>query len=521
MFEVIAISFAFVFGLLVRQLGLPSLIGFLAAGFALHEFGPPLGMPAESGDLLQHLAHLGVLMLLFTVGLKLKLGQIAQPQVLGGSLLHFLISVGFVATAGHWLLALDWTLALQVAVALAFSSTVMAAKLLEAKRELRSFHGRSAIGILVVQDILALAALAWWGDHSPSLWALLVLGLPLLRPLLYRLMDWAGHGELLILYGLLLALVLGGMGFDAVGLSGELGALSMGVLLASHPRAKELAQSLWALKEVFLVGFFLQIGMAGWPDLPALVFALAVVVLLPLKNLLFFVLLLRFRLRARSAFLAAISLSSYSEFGLILSAALMPQYLVPLALAVALSFILAAPLNRYAHPLFERLRSRLQRYELDTLHPDEQVVDIRAVEILVVGMGRTGTAAYDQLARSGKHIMGLDADPYKVALHQAAGRRVNFADGENSLMWEATQLQQLEAVILAMNDLEANVITSQSLRRNGFIGPIISHALHEDHCQQIEQAGATHAYQTMGQAGVWLAQRTLQELRFNGEEGSE
>ncbi len=93
MFEVITISFAFFFGLAVRQIGLPPLVGFLAAGFAINIFGPPLGLPEYTGETLHHVAHLGVLMLLFTVGLKLKLEQIAQPQVVGGALLHFPISV--------------------------------------------------------------------------------------------------------------------------------------------------------------------------------------------------------------------------------------------------------------------------------------------------------------------------------------------------------------------------------------------------------------------------------------------
>ncbi len=516
MFEVICISFAFFFGLAVRQLGLPPLVGFLAAGFAINFVGPGLGLPVETGKILGHVSHLGVLMLLFTVGLKLKLEQIAQPHVVGGALLHFLLSVAILGPGIYVLAGLDWNTAVLLAIALSFSSTVLAAKLLEAKRELGTFHGRTSIGILVVQDIIALAVLAFWSGQTPTIYALGLFALPLLRPLLHALLNFAGHDELLVLMGMLLALVIGGMGFTAMGLSSEIGALVMGVLLSNHPKAKELSASLWALKEVFLVGFFLQIGMSGLPDAHALVFAVVVGMLLPLKGLLFHLLLVAFRLRARTAFLSALSLTAYSEFGLIVAAVVLTDWLVPLALAVSLSFVIAAPLNRYAHPLFARWENALQRSERKSVHPDEQPSDLGDAEILIFGMGRTGTAAYEHLQPLNKRLVGLDADAYKAAAHREAGRHVLFADAEDSNFWRAVDLSGISATILAMDDVEAKLIAARTLRDKGFAGPIISHALYEDHAEQIIAAGATHTHLTMNQAGISLAQHTLGALTDGG-----
>ncbi len=129
----------------------------------------------------------------------------------------------------------------------------------------------------------------------------------------------------MVLLGLLLALVVGGYGFETLGLSSELGALAFGAMLAKHPRAGELSSALWSIKEVFLIGFFLQIGIGGLPDAQALTFAVAMTLLLPLKGALFFFLFLAFRLRARSAFLSGVSLTNYSEFGLIVASVTMPQ----------------------------------------------------------------------------------------------------------------------------------------------------------------------------------------------------
>ncbi len=512
MFEVVCISFAFFFGLAVRQVGLPPLVGFLAAGFAINLLGPGLGMPSKSGDILNHVAHLGVLILLFTVGLKLKLRQIAQPQVLGGALLHFSISVAVFTPGLHVLLETDWQTSLLLGIALSFSSTVLAAKLLESRRELAVFHGRTAIGILIVQDIIALVVLAVFSGQSPNIWALGIFLLPFLRPLLYWLLDFAGHDELLVLMGMLLALVIGGMGFTAMGLSSEIGALVMGVLLSNHRRSQELAESLWGLREVFLVGFFLQIGMSGLPDVKALLFALGVGLMLPLKGLLFFLLLTAFRLRARTSFLAAISLTAYSEFGLIVAGILLPEWIVPLAIAVSVSFVIAAPLNRMAHSLYARLEPRLQPFERTTIHPDEQPTSLGAADVLVFGMGRTGTAAYDQLKKQGLHPAGLDGDTYKARAHAEAGRNVVFADAEDSNFWRGVDVSQIKAAVLAMDDIGSKVVAARSLRAKGFSGPIISHALHEDHVERITEAGATHTYLTMNQAGIGLADRTVNVL---------
>lgn len=512
MFEVIAITFAFFFGLAVRQIGLPPLVGFLAAGFAVHAFGPALGLPAETGDILHHVAHLGVLMLLFSVGLKLKLRQLAQPQVVVSAVLHFAISVAIFAPAFHYLAGMDWNSAALLGIALAFSSTVLAAKLLEGKRELGAFHGRTAIGILIVQDIIALVVLGVWSGQTPNVWALLLLGLPFVRTVLHRLLDFAGHDELLVLMGMMLSVVVGGMGFHAMGLSAEIGALLMGVVLSTHPRASELSDSLWSLKEIFLVGFFLQIGMSGLPDAHALIFAGIAGVLLPLKGVAFFFLLVAFRLRARTAFLTSLSLTAYSEFGLIVAAGVLPEWLVPLAIAVSISFVIAAPLNRLAHPLFERWETRLQRYERKAMHPDEQPTALGDADVLIFGMGRTGTAAYHRLVAAGRRPVGLDADPYKAVAHQQAGRHAFFADAEDANFWRGVDLTHIEGAILAMDDLEAKLIAARMLRRAGFTGPVVSHALHEDHQARIREAGADHTYLTMSQAGIGLAERTLSAL---------
>ena len=506
------ISFAFVLGFVAWHVGLPPLVGFLMAGFILHAFG------VQGGEILSQIAHAGVLLLLFSVGLKLRLKSLARPEVLAGSLLHMLITGLVMGAALHWAFRLPPGIAFFLAVSLAFSSTVVAAKVLEGKRELRAFHGRAAIGILVVQDIVAVAILGAMGGGGPTPWAFAILALPLLRPVLHRFLEWSGHGELLVLYGLMLALVLGGAAFEWMGLSPELGALLLGAMLAGHRRASELSGALWGLKEVFLVGFFLQIGMTGLPSWEGMQVALILAVVLPLKALLFFLILVLFRLRARSSFLAALSLATYSEFGLIVANLavtrgwLTMDWLVILAVAVALSFVIAAPLNRYAHGLYHRWSSYLERVESRKGHPDDVPLHIGSSTLLIMGMGRVGTSAYDFLTKRKQRVIGLDSDPGKVEGHVRQGRRVLYADAEDPDLWQELDLSSVRAVLLAMPDREANIVATKQLRLAGYHGFISATAIYSEEVEAIEKAGADEVYYYYDEVGVGFAEHVWERV---------
>jgi predicted Kef-type K+ transport protein len=510
--ELVWISAAFGLGLIFSRVGLPPLVGFLLAGFALNALG------LRGGPTLEHIAHLGVLLLLFSVGLKLRIRNVVRLEVSAGSLVHLVFMLAVFYPLLRFGLGANPPAALLLAAALGFSSTVVAAKILEEKRELRSFHGRVVIGILVVQDLVAVALLAIASGGTPSPWAALLLALPLVRPLIFRFFESSGHDELLLLFGLLLALV-GGYGFGVVGLSSELGALLLGVLVAGHPRAVELSDRLWALKELFLVAFFLQIGMTGAPDLNALMLGALFALLLPVKALLFFFVLLRFGLRARTSFLAAVHLMSYSEFALIVAGVavktgwLAPEWLVTLAVTVALSFAVSAPLARSAHRLQARFEQALLRFEPDRHHPDEQPLSLGAANVLIVGMGRVGTGAYDFLKRRRTKLVGLDSDPGKVEKHRAAGRRVLFGDGEDPALWHQLPLHNIRAIMLAMPDLEAKLLSVKRLRDLGFRGLIAATGVYPEEEEAMRAAGADLTFNYYDEAGVGFAEHTWEALQ--------
>lgn len=506
------LGFAFMLGLIMRQIGLPPLVGYLAAGFILSIYG------YESNDILEEVAHAGVLLLLFSVGLKLRLKTLFRIEIFAGSLAHMAISIALVYLVLVTVFELDNQLSLMIAIALSFSSTVVAAKVLESKRELRAFHGRVAIGILIMQDLVAVAVLSAGNGVAPSPWALVLFGLLFIRPLMFRLLDISGHGELVVLYGLLLALVIGGSSFEYFGLSSELGALLLGVMLSSHKRAVELSNSLWSLKEIMLVGFFLQIGLLGHPTLEILQQALLINLLIVFKTLLFFSILVLFKLRARSSFLASLSLATYSEFGLIVANMgvnqgwLGSEWMTLLAVTVAISFAIAAPLNRHAHELYEKLERFLLRFELSKSHPDDEPINIGNSHIMIMGMGRIGTGAYDLLTQSHERVIGLDSDPIKVEMHREKGRRVLYADAEDPGFWANLKLEGVHTVMLAMPELTAKILAAKQLRKIGFTGTITTTVVFEEEIPQLQAAGADLIYNYYDGVGASFAQRSMELL---------
>ena len=205
-----ALAVAFVLGFAARLIGLPPMVGFLVAGFLIHAFG------VQSDPTIQEVADFGVTLLLFTIGLKLKIKGLARPEVWAGASLHILITVavfglglyGLALTGFSIFASLSFETAFMVAFALSFSSTVFAVKVLEDKGEMASLHGRTAIGILIMQDIFAVLFLTISTGKVPSPWAFALLGLVLLRPALFYLLDKVGHGELLPLFGLFATITL-------------------------------------------------------------------------------------------------------------------------------------------------------------------------------------------------------------------------------------------------------------------------------------------------------------------------
>lgn len=520
--DIIAIGIAFILGLGARFIGLPPLVGYLVAGFILYSAG---GRVTQT---LLEFSEIGVTLLLFSIGLKLRVGNLLMPQVWAVASLHMAIAVAVASVVIYSLgftslslfAGLDAYAVVLIAFALSFSSTVFAVKVLEEKGEMGSVYGRIAIGILIIQDIVAVVFLAVSTGKIPSVWALLLLGLIPLRPVLYAMLSKCGHGELQVLFGLTLALG-GAQVFELVGVKGDLGALILGVLLASHFGASDLARQLLGFKDLFLVGFFLTIGLSGPLSLDAVLAALLLLLLVPFKTALFFVLLSRFRLRVRTSLLSALNLANYSEFGLIVAAIAVSsgwipsQWLIVIAIALSLSFIVAAPLNTASYRLYARFRSGLAAFESGQRIGEEEAIDPGDATVLVFGMGRIGHVAYDTIRqRMGDTVLGVDNDNATVENLMAGGRRVIQGSATDIDFWDRINLDpdRVRLILLAMPKYDENLFAARQLHDLGYAGKLAAVAKYPDELQALQEAGVHAAYNLYTAAGSGFAEHVYDEL---------
>ena len=516
---------AFIFGAAISRIGLPPLVGYLLAGFALNSIG------VTGGEILETVADAGVTLLLFTIGLKLKIKSLAKPEVWAGTSTHMIVTVaifGFVI----WMLGfsrialfdqLNGQTAVLIAFALSFSSTVFAVKVLEGKNEMASRHASAAIGILIMQDIIAVIFLAASTGKIPSAWAtLLFVSLFIARPFLGRLMAMCGHGELLMLFGILMT-VAGYSCFELVGLKGDLGALVVGMLFAAHPKTSELADRLLGFKDLFLIGFFLNIGISGSPTPAGFMIALLLSLAIPFKTGLFFIILTRFKLRARTSLLASLSLSNYSEFGLIVGSIgvangwISSEWLVVLAIALSVTFIMAAPLNSVSHSIYARFSGRLKFFETSNRLPEDKPVDSGDAEIAIIGMGGVGTSAYDEMGRRyGDIVIGVDFNTAKVEAHRKKGRNVVYGDAGDSDFWKLIEPSEskVNMVMLALPDPMSSIFPIQQMKERGYKGQISASVRYEDEIHQLKDEGIDAVYSLYEEAGVGFADHVCEHMDY-------
>jgi len=501
--ELVWVGTAYLVGLIASRLSFPPLVGYLVAGYVLHVAG------IESAHTLTHIADIGIELLLFTVGLKIKLNSLLRREVISVGGLHLLV-VTAISALGFLLLGEQTLGGLVLGTSLAFSSTVLAIKVLEDNGELSSLHGRDVLSILILQDVVAIALLALADGRQPSPWAFALLLVPLLRPLGHRLLNASRSDELKLLLGVSLALA-GGVSSESVGISPDIGALLMGVMLASHHQVDVLSEKLWSLKEVFLVAFFLQIGLAELPNKDQIITALELLGVLPLQGLLFFGLFLLAGMRARTAFISSLALTTYSEFALITTGAVVKTNLLSsewnatIALAVAGSLAIAAPLNRYSHQLFSRFEPFLIRFEKKSDHPDRLPESIGLAEWLIVGMGRTGVSAYHTLSQQDKRVVGLDADPTVLERLLAEGKRVIYGDAEDPELWTGLPLDRVKGILLTLPEFDARCSATLQLRKRGYRGQIGTISYFPEEKQQLKQLGVDFIIHPLVEAGNQLA----------------
>jgi Kef-type K+ transport system membrane component KefB len=485
--------------MLLRQ---PLIVAYLAAGVLV---GPTALGWVTADDQVNLLAHVGVSVLLFLVGLKLDLrlirttGPVALATGLGQVI--FTSGAGFVLAL---VLGFNATHAIYIAVALTFSSTIIIVKLLSDKRELEDLHGRIAVGFLIVQDLvviivmITLTAVGGTGDDRVAIEILEVVGravaflgaiVVLMRWVLPRLLGHLARShELLVLFAVGWAISAAAIS-DALGLSSEVGAFLAGVALASTPYRETIGARLVTLRDVLLLFFFIQIGSeVEFGDIGAnLVPGLALSAFVLVGNPIIVMTIMGFMgYRKRTGFLCGLTVAQISEFSLILAAlgfslGHIDSSVVGLVTLVGLITIgTSTYLILYSGPIFERIGPILSIFERRNPshgeHIDEPDV---VVDVIIFGAGRFGSSILERLVDAGKHVLVVDIDPHVLNQLRTRGVSTVFGDLEEPELIGSLPLARSRSIISTIPHLSANLILIETARELGFEGDIAVTAHHE------------------------------------------
>jgi predicted Kef-type K+ transport protein len=524
--DAIWLGIAFLSGLLMKRLGLPTLIGFLVSGFVLNYLDLVDG---NLETIIDSLSSLGITLLLFTIGLKIKFKSLLQKEILITASAHMVLTI-LAFSSLVLLMSLtsiqffaDITLqsALAIGFALSFSSTVFVVKTLEDRGELSARHGKLAIGILIVQDVFAVVFITLTNDIVPSIWAL---GLPvylyLIRFVLNPLLRIVGHGEMLTVFGFFAPLLLGSLAFDLVHVKYDLGALLIGMILVDHAKADELYERMMTFKDFFLIAFFISIGLKETPTALTVTIAFILLLLVFFKGYLFNFLMSFFNLRARTNFLTSLSLMNYSEFGLIVGAVaydlnwISGDWIVIIALLMTFSFLLSAPLNARSYDLFDRFRQPLRLINRTSKDIDKQPKILDGIKYIVVGVGSIGYPAYLYLREQfGDSVMAVDYNNDKINRIKENGCIAEWGDSTDREFWDENNFEHIDLVILAMSDHASNYNTIKQINRinnRKFKVSVICH--YDDEKDAYKKMAADYVFYYKKELGEDFAEHALDNL---------
>ncbi len=504
-----------VVGLLLRQ---PLIVSLLAAGILV---GPSGFSLISSHDQIELLAHIGIALLLFVVGLKLDLnlirtmGTVALATGLGQVL--FTSVIGFFLSLALGLTAVE---AVYVAVVLTFSSTIIIVKLLSDKGEIDALHGRIAIGFLIVQDLVVILVMigltAFSGSGQAGGWSLvrqvgqvamagvafLALVAVMMRWVLPTLLRYLARSqELLLLFAVAWAIALATLG-DALGFSKEVGAFLGGVSLASTPYREAISSRLVSLRDFLLIFFFIDLGsrlnlaVLGAQAGKAAVLSLFVLLGNPLIVM---VIMGYLGYRKRTGLLAGLTVAQISEFSLILGALGVSLGHISLDILGLITLVGLVTIGGstylilYSAKLYTVLAPYLGVFERDTPHREAEQDSAAAVppaDIILIGLGNYGGGIACHLWDRRARMVGVDFDPEVLERWRGFGLPVFYGDIGDPEILQHLPLTAAKLVVVTVREPDINLNLLRGLRQQGFKGRIALTARQEEEAQLLLEAGA-------------------------------
>ena len=517
-----------------KRLGFGSVLGYLAAGIIIGPFG--FALIHEPQHIL-HFAELGVVFLLFIIGLELKPSRlwIMRKMVFGLGTAQVLVSalvIGLLA----WLYGLGATTSAVIGLILALSSTAFVLQMLAEKKQLTSQFGRAAFSILLLQDLAVIPLLAILpllgvkavmaggfdlagaGISVATIAALIVGGRFLLKPTLHMVAA-AGIPELFTATALLV--VIGAaLLMEVAGMSMVLGAFLAGMLLADSEYRHQLEADIAPFKGLLLGLFFIAVGMSVnislLLEVPAKIL-LFVAALMLAKALVLIPLARLFGMCDwRNALSLAAVMSQGGEFAFVLFAVATRERLIPAALIDEL--ILAVAVSMLLTPFVYLLNEHFGKALEKPAEPDFDEPPDDRHEVIIAGFGRVGQIVGRLLTSIDKPFTALEIDSSQVGIVRRYGNSVHFGDASRSEVLRAAGAGHAKVLVLATAAMETSLHIAATARRQFPDLTIVARAHNRRHAHKLMDAGVDHIIRDTLLSSIAMGERVLEKLGLDDKD---
>lgn len=508
-----------------KRLGLGTVLGYLAAGILIG----PIARLINDGEALLHFSELGVVFLLFIIGLDLKPSRLwsMRHAIFGLGLAQVTLCAITLAWLGVYVAGLPVPAAIIIGCGFALSSTAFAMQILEDKGETGQKYGQKAFAILLFQDLAIVPILALIPALSPSeasqsaanfhvataLGAIIILiiaGRYLLNPM-FRLIGNTGAREVMIAAALFVVLGSATL-MEAAGLSMAMGAFIAGVLLADSSYRHELAADVEPFRGIFLGLFFVAVGLSlnlvvildNW-----LMIVLAVPVIIVTKITIIYLLCRIFRTSHNDAVKVAFLLPQGGEFAFVLFSAASAAAVITDALASEL--IAAITISMALTPLCVAIGNRLLSKSKTEDGMDEDFEGAGS-DVLMIGFSRYGQIAAQILLAGGTDVTVIDSSANKIRAAGRFGFRIYFGDGQRKDVLEMAGIRKAKLVAICTEKKEVTDRIIDLIQSEFPETRLYVRSFDREHTLQLRAKGVEYELRETFESGLLFGRKTLEAL---------
>jgi len=532
---VVYLGFALVAVLLFRRLGLGATLGYLVAGALIGPQGLKLVSNAEH---MMKLAEIGIVLLLFIVGLELQPSRLwrMRRDIFGLGLAQVVLS-GLALTAAIFLLT-GFTLGASIAVALplALSSTAQVLPMLQDRGRLNTPFGERSFSILLFQDlsivplitIIAALSRAPANPSTPPGWMLAlytvaaVAGLVLagrfvINPL-FRLIGRTGARELFVVAGLFTVLAAAAL-METLHLSTALGAFVAGMMLADSPYRHELEADIEPFRSILLGLFFIGVGMmldlSAIAARPTIVLGIAALVVV-IKTLVLWLLARLFGMQWRSALALGLLLSQGGEFGFVLFAQASGAMLI--APEAASLFGAVVTLSMASTPFLMMIVRRFTREDKDAVEGLDGPEAAQAARALIIGYGRFGQTVAQMLMAQGVSVTLIDSKPRQIERTAEFGMKVYYGDGRRVDVLRKAGAGEANLIVYCVDGAWLGASTIEPVRQAFPQAAVLARVFDRQHLLKLDGLGLEGTVRELWESSICMGRMALAQLGTEAEE---